>query len=233
MAIVSSAQDDFFVKAILGEEYVQMTQENIANGDPFGVYRDEDKFTMFIRIAFNNIQVAFKTFATGIFFGIGSLYILFNNGLLVGSFEYMFFAQGLGWKSIMVIWIHGTIEISSIIIAGAAGLIVGSSILFPGTYSRYQSFRRGIKDAMKIVLALIPFLLLAALLESYVTYLMSNTFSTQKNAGMPLWAGIGILAISVALIVWYFVWYPIQVAKKQAAQLIDEQAKTPTLAWPE
>lgn len=233
MAIISSAHDDFFVKAILGEEYVNMTLENIRKGDPFGVYRDEDKFTMFIRIAFNNIQVALKTFASGIFFGIGSLYILFSNGLLVGSFEYLFFAQGLGWKSIMVIWIHGTIEISAIIISGAAGLIVGSSILFPGTYSRYQSFRYGIKDAMKIALALIPFLLVAALLESYVTYQMSNTFSTHQDGGMPLWAGISILLASLLLIGWYFVWYPIQVARKQQQLAAAKTLNQPlTIQWP-
>ena len=233
MAIVSSSQDDFFVKAILGEDYVQMTQENIAKGDPFGVYRDEDKFTMFIRIAFNNIQVALRTVVFGIFFGIGSLYILFKNGLLVGSFEYLFFAQGLGWRSIMVIWIHGTIEISSIIISGAAGLIVGSSILFPGTYSRFQSFKKGVRDALKIALALIPVLLVAALLESYVTYLMSNTFSNQKAGGMPLWAGIGILAASVALVAWYFVWHPIQVGKKHQNAAAASTPKTQTLQWPE
>lgn len=233
MAIVSSMNDDFFVKAILGEDYVEMTLENIRKGDPFGVYRNEDKFSLFIRIAFNNTQVALKAFVSGIFFGIGSLYILFKNGLLVGAFEYLFFEQGLGWKSIVVIWIHGTIEISAIIIAGTAGLIVGSSILFPGTYSRFQSFKRGIKDAMKIAIAMIPFLLVAALLESYVTYQMSNTFSNMKDKGMPLWLGISILLASVMLIGWYFVWYPIQVSKKHKAELQRKASlQPPTIEWP-
>ncbi|WP_281350691.1 stage II sporulation protein M [Phnomibacter ginsenosidimutans] len=133
----------------------------------------------------------------------------------------------------MVIWIHGTIEISAIIISGAAGLVVGSSILFPGTYSRYQSFRHGIKDAMKIALALIPFLLLAAILESYVTYLMSNTFSSSKQAGLPLWAGISILAASLWLIGWYFVWYPIRLSKKiKAAATAAASQQIKTLEWP-
>jgi uncharacterized membrane protein SpoIIM required for sporulation len=233
IAVVSSSQDDFFVKAILGEDYVQMTEDNISKGDPFGVYKDDDKFTMFIRIASNNIKVALKTFVFGIFFGIGSLYILFTNGLLVGSFEYLFFAKGLGWESIMVIWVHGTIEISAIVIAGAAGLIVGSSILFPGTYSRFESFRQGIRDALKIALALIPFLLLAALLESYVTYLMGNTFTSKGTGGMPIWAGASILAVSVWIIGWYFIWYPIKLQRKvkraEAAALMNEHK---TLVWP-
>jgi hypothetical protein len=56
MGIYSSATDDSFVKSILGESYVSMTEENIEKGDPFGVYRDEDKFTMFMMIAANNIR---------------------------------------------------------------------------------------------------------------------------------------------------------------------------------
>lgn len=215
LGIFSSAHDDFFVKAILGEDYVAMTEENISKGDPFGVYRDDDKFTMFIRIAANNIRIALQTFVWGIFFGIGTLYILFRNGVMVGAFQYLFFSKGLGVPSMMVIWLHGTIEISSIIIAGAAGIMVGRSILFPGTYSRFQSFKTGIRDALKVALALIPFFVVAALIESYVTYLMSNTFSTGGQMGLPIWAGALLLLLSIALIGWYFVWYPIQVQRQQ------------------
>lgn len=225
LGIFSSHYDDLFVKAILGNDYVSMTEDNINRGDPFGVYRDDAKFTMFIRIAANNIRIALQTFVFGIFFGIGTLYILFRNGIMVGAFQYLFFAKGLGWKSIMVIWIHGTIEISSIIIAGAAGLMVGRSILFPATYSRFQSFKNGIRSALKIALALIPFFVVAALLESYVTYLMSNTFSTTKHAGLPLWAGAAILVVSLLLIVWYFIVHPIRV-QRRVQQAAEAEAAT-------
>lgn len=232
LAIVSSSHDDFFVKAILGEDYVAMTEDNINSGDPFGVYKDNDRFSMFVRIAANNIRVALTTFIYGIFFGIGSLYILFYNGIMVGSFEYMFFAKGLGWESIMVIWIHGTIEILSIVVAGAAGLIVGSSILFPGTFSRFQSFKRGIRDALKIALALIPLFIVAASLESYVTYQMGNTFSNKPGTGMPVWMGAIILAGSLYFMCWYFIWYPIAVSRRQQAIQQAEASKDPaTLVW--
>ena len=214
MGAISSAKDDEFVKAILGDEYVAMTEENISKGDPFGVYRDEDKFTMFVRIALNNIKVAFRACIYGLLIGIGTIFILFQNGIMIGAFEHIFFAKGLGLKSIMVIWIHGTIEIWSIIIAGACGLIIGASILFPGTFSRLQSFKKGVKDAVKILLSLVPFFIAAAFLESYVSYQMSNTFTKASKAGMPLWASISILAASLFLIVWYFVYYPVKVANK-------------------
>ncbi len=227
MGIFSSATDDSFVKSILGEDYVSMTEDNIEKGDPFGVYRDEDKFTMFIRIAANNIKVAFTAFIYGIFFGIGTLWILFYNGVMVGAFEYMFFAKGLGWQSIMVIWIHGTMEIASIIISGCAGLVMGASILFPGTYSRGQSFKRGVKDALKIILSMVPFFITAALLESYVTYLMSDTFVSGKNAGggLPVWMGVIILSISFAIMFWYFVWYPRQVVQKLNNAVITAESR--------
>ncbi len=229
MGAISSAHDDSFVKTILGEEYVSMTEENIAKGDPFGVYRDDDKFSMFVSIAFNNIRVSFFTFVSGVifwfvFFPYTTLRLLLTNGVMIGAFEQMFFAKGLGWKSIMVIWIHGTLEIWSIVIAGMAGLIVGCSYVFPGTYSRMQSFKIGMKDAVKIIITLVPFFIAAAFLESFVTYQMSNTFSNQKS-GMPLWISMIILSGSVAFIIWYFVIYPIQVSKKvQALQTPTETA---------
>jgi uncharacterized membrane protein SpoIIM required for sporulation len=209
VGIVSSIKDDTFIKSILGEGYVSMTEENIEKGDPFGVYRDENKLDMFVRIAANNILVSFQAFIYGIAFGVGTIYILFYNGVMVGAFEQMFFAKGLGWESIMVIWIHGTIEILSIILAGAAGIILGTGYLFPGTYSRGYSFRRSAADSIKLIIAMVPFFLLAASLESYVTYQMSNAFSKgHQQMGMPIWGGALILLLSLFLMVGYFAYYP-------------------------
>jgi hypothetical protein len=134
---------------------------------------------------------------------------------MLGAFQYIFFKHGLGAQSILVIWVHGTLEISSFIIAALAGFIVGHSILFPETFSRWQSFRRGVKDALKIMVTLVPILTTAAFFESYVTHLMSNTFDAEhKFHGMPTWISITILAASLSFIVWYFVIYPIHLHKK-------------------
>jgi uncharacterized membrane protein SpoIIM required for sporulation len=217
MGAFSSARDDGFVKRILGEDYVAMTEENISKGDPFGVYRDDDKFSMFVRIAFNNIRVSFLAFISGLFFGLGTLYVLFYNGIMIGAFEQMFFAKGLGVQSLFVIWMHGIIEISAIVIAGSAGMIVGGGMLFPGTYSRFQSFKMAVKDAAKILLSLVPFFVIAAFLESYVTYLVSNTFSTTEQVGLPAWLAGVLLLCSLVLIGGYFVWWPRRVGARQKA----------------
>lgn len=195
--------------------YYDETIARIQKGDPFGVYKDNHPFSMFIQIAYNNISVAFKTIVYGLLFGIGTLILMWTNGLMLGCFEYIFFSQGLGWQSVLVIWIHGTIEISSIVIASCAGLILGFGWLFPGTFTRRQSFLKSARDAMKICVSLIPFFIVAAFFESYVTHLMSNTFQKNShNLGLPVPVSLCILAGSLWLILWYFVFYPIRLERK-------------------
>ena len=214
IGVLSSHSNPDFVRGVLGSNYVDMTEENIAKGDPFGVYKDENPFTMFVRIAFNNIRVAFFTFIGGFTLGFFTLKILWSNGVMLGCFQYLFFANGLGIQSVLVIWIHGTLEISSIVIAGTAGFVLANGILFPGTYTRLESFKRGAKDAAKVLICLIPFFIAASFLESYVTHLMGRTYDKEMNQGLPVWVSVIILAASLGFIVWYFVIWPILLHKK-------------------
>jgi len=214
IGVFSSIQNPDFVRGILGNEYVDMTENNIDKGDPFGVYKDGNPFSMFVWIGFNNISVAFKAFIGGFTLGLFTLMIMWGNGLMLGTFQYMFFAKGLGIKSVMVIWIHGTLEISAIVIAATAGFILASGILFPGTYSRMVSFKRGAKDAAKVLLSLVPIFIVAAFFESYVTHFMSQTYDKANNTGLPVWASIAILSVSSAFIIWYFIILPIRLHKK-------------------
>lgn len=219
MAVFSSVTDPEYARNYFENKvqkgYYDTTIDMINAGDPFGVYRDKNPFSMFIRIAFNNIKVSFLTVISGISFGAGTLWLMWNNGFMLGCFQYIFFSQGLGWQSVLVIWIHGTIEIFSIVVAGCAGFLLGKSLLFPGTYTRKQSFLRGAKDAVKISLALVPFFIIAAFFESYVTHLMSNTFAKHStDIGLPVSVSIFILVGSLSLMVWYFVIYPIRLHQK-------------------
>ncbi len=213
----SSAHDETFVRGVLGDEYVNMTERNIANKDPFGVYKDGNPILMFFRIAYNNIMVSFYCYLGGIFLGVGSLYLLLRNGVMLGVFQYIFFSHGLGWKSILVIWIHGTLEISSIVIAGCAGIIMGKSILFPGTRKRLDSLRKGAKDGIKIMVTLIPVFIVAAFLESFVT----------RYTEMPLAVSLFILLGSLAFILGYFIFYPIYLHKKGYRLSAEGKVLTP------
>lgn len=211
IGILSAKYDDTFVRLILGDGYVNMTNANIAKGDPFGVYKDKDSLLMFLAIARNNLNVTALCFVSGILFSIGPLYVLFKNGIMLGAFEYLFIGQGLGVASTLVIWIHGTIEISCIVIAGAAGLILGNSILFPGTYSRMTSMRRGAMDGMKIMIGISPLIVTAAILESYVT----------RHTDMPVWMSVSILACSAIFMIWYVCIYPRSLKKNLNLSFIN------------
>jgi uncharacterized membrane protein SpoIIM required for sporulation len=202
----SAATDSNFVRLILGDGYVNMTLENIENKDPMAVYKEMGELNMFLGITINNIRVALMAFAFGMFFSLGTIYIIMKNAIMLGSFQYFFYEQGLLWESARTIWIHGTIEISVIIIAGCAGLVLGNSLLFPGTYTRLQSFVRGAKDGLKILLSTIPFFIIAGFLEGFVT----------RHTEMPDWLAILFIGGSLALILFYYLIYPIQLKRKYA-----------------
>ena len=214
IGVFSSIKDETFIRGVLGDAYVDMTEDNIAKGDPFGVYKDENPFTMFVRIAMNNTFVAFLMAIGGLIAGVGTLYFMWQNGLMLGCFQYLFFAKGLGYKSVMVIWVHGTLEILALVIASTAGFIIAHGILFPGTYSRFNSFKTAVKDSLKIMIVLVPVFIMAAFFESYLTHLMSNTYDKQNNEGMPVWVSGLILGCSLIFITWYFVLYPMWLHKK-------------------
>ncbi len=205
---VSAAHDATFVRLILGDSYVNMTLENIKKGEPLGVYGGSDSATMFLEITLNNIMVALRAFVMGILFSVGTVLMLFFNGVMLGAFQEFFYERGLLLESILKIWIHGTLEISAIVIAGAAGLTLGNSILFPGTFSRMESFKRGAKQGLKIAIGLIPIFIVAGFLESFVTRLT-----------LPPIASAGIIGTSATFILWYFVFYPIQLNRKSQSQL--------------
>jgi uncharacterized membrane protein SpoIIM required for sporulation len=198
---LSAAHDDTFVRLILGDQYVNETLSNIDKGDPMAIYKQMGQTEMFLGITFNNIRVSFMVFIAGIFSSIATGYLLFSNGIMLGAFQYFFYQKGLLMTSVLTIWIHGTLEISAIIIAGAAGIIMGNGLLFPGTYSRLQSFQRAAKKGLKISIGLVPIFIVAGFLEGFVT----------RMTGMPDIFKIAIILGSTIFIVIYFIFIPLKI----------------------
>ncbi|APQ16341.1 stage II sporulation protein M [Maribacter hydrothermalis] len=206
---LSALHDATFVRLILGDAYVNETLNNIANGDPAAIYKGGSEIGTFLGITINNIRVAFLAFAFGVITSIGTAYILFSNGIMLGAFITFFYTKGVFFEANKQIWLHGTIEISVIIIAGCAGLIMGNSILFPKTYSRRVSFMKGAKDGLKVVVSTIPFFIIAGFIEGFIT----------RYTGMPNWIAFLIIGASLFLILYYYIAYPILLNKKYERQL--------------
>ena len=209
-AILATIEPDF-IEGVLGSGYVEMTENNIRKGIPFGVYADELPFKMFLHIFANNFFVGLILYMSGVFIGLGSFYHTFKNGLMVGTFLTMFFKHNLGFQAIFVINLHGTFELMGLVLECTAGLILGLSVLFPDTLSRKQAFKKGMFESAKIFIGTIPFTFIAAFIESYITRLGSAGLQSSNLLVSSL---LVILFISCwAFLIWYFFIYSRKLAK--------------------
>lgn len=195
---LSTLGDADFPRLIMGDGYVDMTLDNIEKGEPMGVYGSEAESPMFFQITLNNIMVSFRCFVAGLLTSFMTGFILMQNGIMVGAFQAFFYQHGLLWESSLAIWLHGTVEISSIVVAGAAGLSLGNGWLMPGTYTRLESFRRGAVRGMKIVVGTVPLFIIAGFIESFVT----------RHTDLADGVRLSIIVLSLFFVVSYFVVLP-------------------------
>jgi uncharacterized membrane protein SpoIIM required for sporulation len=200
----SSHHDPGFVRQVLGDDYVDQTEKNISKGNPFDVYAQMNSFVMWIVIMLNNIIVSITYFFRGLLLGIPSITALGKESIRLGAFEYMFYAKGLGGHAVVTILLHGMLELSAIIMTCGAGVVMGTSFLFPGTRSRLHAFREGVKDGVKIIVALVPVFMVAAFIEGYIT----------RYYKMPLVLSLSLLSLTTTFIVGYFVIYPFILTRK-------------------
>jgi len=203
--VVSSSNDKAFSSLILGDSYIKMTLANIDKGDPMAVYKSMNNVDMFLGITINNILVSLYAFAMGILISFGTGYILFRNGIMIGVFHYFFYERGLLGTSMLSIWLHGTLEISAIVVAGCAGMVLGNSILFPKTYTRMYSLKNGAKDGLKIVMGTVPIFIVAGTIEGFFT----------RYTSMPQWVSLTVIIASFSFIIWYYLIYPYFYNKKR------------------
>ena len=214
IGVVSQLGDPEFVRLILGNEYVDMTLRTvrrfgitvreteegfeIAEGDPMAVYKGGDEGSMFLGITINNVRVSFLCFAAGLFTSVGTGWLLLTNGVMVGSFQAFFAQHSLLGESMLAVWLHGTLEISAIVIAGAAGIAMGNGWLFPGTYPRLASFRMAARRGMKIVMGTVPVFVVAGFIEGFLT----------RHTEAPDALRLLLIILSAVFIAYYYIYLP-------------------------
>lgn len=198
IGVLSTLGDASFPRLILGDGYMDMILENIAKGKPMGVYGSEEESVMFLGITLNNIMVSFNIFVSGVLTSFMPGYQLFQNGIMVGCFDTFFYQHGLLGESLLATMLHGTLELSAIVVAGAAGLAMGNGWLFPGTYSRIVSFQRGAKRGMKIVVGTVPLFILAGFIESFIT----------RHTEINDFVRLTVILLSLCFVIFYFIYLP-------------------------
>jgi len=187
-----------FATTILGEDYVRITEYNISHGDPLAIYKYQNPWDMFAKIAVNNLKVAFYFFLFGALFCVGSIYLLLANGIMLGVFTYIFTSKGLTNEYFLTVYQHGTLEILSMVIEGAAGIMMGAGFLFPGTKTRMRSIQDNAKTSILMFLVCIPIIVLAAFIESYLT----------RFTEIPAALRLAIIFLSFCFMLGYFVILP-------------------------
>jgi uncharacterized membrane protein SpoIIM required for sporulation len=115
----------------------------------------------------NNLSVSFVTFAGGIVFGLGTLFSLFQNGMLLGVIGAACHQYGMSILLWSFVAAHGSLELPSILIAGGAGLRLGHAMLFPGGLRWKDSVAQGGLEATRLVSGIIPLLVVAGCLEGF------------------------------------------------------------------
>jgi uncharacterized membrane protein SpoIIM required for sporulation len=161
-AVLTSARPEF-MRHFVGPEMIatmerhQMWTESIVSVAP----RETS------HIMTNNLSVSFVTFAGGIAFGLGTFYYLFFNGMMLGVVGAACHQYGMSLALWSFVAAHGSLELPSILIAGAAGFRLGHAMLFPGTLRWKESVARGGIEATRLVSGIIPLLVIAGCLEGF------------------------------------------------------------------
>jgi uncharacterized membrane protein SpoIIM required for sporulation len=143
----------------------------------------------------NNIQVTFLAFGGGILLGIGTLYVLLYNGVLLGAVAGLAIGAGNGRPFFELVVAHGVLELSCIAVAGVAGLRLASAIVDPGTRDRGQALREEARAAVEIVLGTAAWLVVAGLVEGFVT-------PAGHGLTVALFVGVGLGTLYWGLVWW-------------------------------
>ncbi len=172
----------------------QSVTEPRTPGQSLGKSVDEES-SLAAQIFTNNIGVTFYTFAGGLLFGVGSLYILIQNGMMLGVVAGLAVGAGNGRVFFELVTAHGVLELSCIIVAGAAGLRLGWSIIDPGNRPHGQAVREEARAAIEMVLGTVPWLVVAGLVEGFLT---------PAGTGLPtvLAVGFSLGAVFWGLVLW-------------------------------
>lgn len=147
----------------------------------------EGELSAFASFLFNNnAQIALLAFALGFAFGIPTAWLLVYNGVMIGSLYAVFWDKGLGYEFTGWLMIHGVTEISAIVLAGAAGFVIGGAVAFPGAHSRIASARLAGQRAATIAMGCVLMLIIAALLEGFGRQLINSDIVRYAIAGATL-----------------------------------------------
>nr|WP_279382565.1 stage II sporulation protein M [Acanthopleuribacter pedis] len=148
-----------------------------------------ERFAMFGHYIQNNIGIAFRTFAGGIFAGVGSLFFMLLNGFFIGAIFGHLGQMPYSHNLFSFVCTHGAFELTAIVLAGVAGCRIGLAVIAPGPWSRREALRQAGERTLPIVYGMTVFLVLAAAIEAFYSPFQINLWIKYPLAFL-LWTAV-------------------------------------------
>jgi uncharacterized membrane protein SpoIIM required for sporulation len=144
----------------------------------------------------NNISVCFMTFATGLVFGIGTLWYMLFNGFNIGLIATVCAQHGMALSLWSFVAAHGALELPSIFLSGGAGLRLASGLLFPGLLPRRDALALAGAESIRLLAGTVPLLMIAGILEGFLSptkapMLLKFSISAVLLSGLIVWLSAG------------------------------------------
>lgn len=153
---------------------------------------DASDFLMFGYYIWNNIGIGFRTFAGGMFAGVGSLFILVSNGVSIGAIAGHLTRIGYTETFWSFVCGHGAFELTAIVLCGMAGLMLGKALVAPGQLTRGEALKAQAREAVVIVYGATLFLVLAALLEAFWSSSTAIPAVVKYAVAAVLWSSVSL-----------------------------------------
>jgi uncharacterized membrane protein SpoIIM required for sporulation len=166
VGFVGSMRSQAFATQILPESTAAQMRESYSRDPSEGRSGNDNAFMAGFYVN-NNIGIAFRCFATGILFGLGSLFFLVYNGLMIGTVAGFVQSAGYGRNLLTFIVGHGAFELTAIVISGAAGMVMGYALVQTDGLTRFGSLRRRARDLAQLIMGVAVMLAIAACLEGF------------------------------------------------------------------
>ena len=195
---IATSVDPSSLGVLIPEDHQELTpqeriaEEHSAGGTRLGSGDNSAAFSSFLFT--HNIQVTFLVFALGITFGVGTLFVLFTNGIMIGSLAVHYHVNGGGlffWAWILP---HGIPEITVVCIAGGAGLIVARGLWMPGVLSRKDAVVKEARRAVRLIVGGMPLLVLAGVIEGTISQMHEPMVPAWLKLAFAVLIGIGTYA---------------------------------------
>ena len=165
LGFIGASRSRGFAVQVMSESMVAQMEKMYSD---LGHGRDEGQDAMMASFyVYNNVGIAFRCFATGILFGLGSIFFLIYNGLVIGVVAGAVSAAGHGKNLFTFVVGHGAFELTAIVLAGAAGIAMGYALVDTGPRTRWASLRAKSGDLFRMVMGAALMLLVAAFIEGF------------------------------------------------------------------